>query len=135
MRSSIAREASTSHTIRMPRPSSSRLSVALALGAPNVAARGLPSAWSACLDISYSNMDVMKVSVLGSLTMSRTKNGQAKSTARNVTIHARCARGPARTNANLAVKTETVVKHIIENLPLEGASVLSTWQRSMEYAT
>jgi hypothetical protein len=80
-------------------------------------------------------MDAMRVSVLGSLTMSRTKTGQAKSTARNVTIHARRARVPAKTNANLAVKTVTVVKLIIENRLLDVASALRTWQRSMESAT
>jgi hypothetical protein len=69
-------------------------------------------------------MDAMRVSVLDSLTMSRTKTGQAKSTARNVTIHARHAKALAKINANLAVKTVTVVKLLIENRPLDGASAL-----------
>jgi hypothetical protein len=79
-------------------------------------------------------MDAMRVSVLDSLTMSRTKTGLAKNTARNVTILARHARELGKTNANLAVKTGTVVKLLIENLPLDGVSALLTWQRSMESA-
>jgi hypothetical protein len=69
-------------------------------------------------------MDAMRVSVLDSLTMSRTKTGQAKSTARNVTIHARHARVLAKINANLAAKTVTVVKLLIENRPPDGAFAL-----------
>ena len=66
----------------------------------------------------------MRVSVLDSLTMSRTKTGQARSTAKNVTIHARHARVLAKINANLAVKTVTVAKPLIENHPPDGASAL-----------
>ena len=69
-------------------------------------------------------MDAMRVSVLDSLTMSRTKTGLAKSTARNVTILARHARALAKINAKLAVKTVTVVKLLIENLPPDDASAL-----------
>ena len=69
-------------------------------------------------------MDAMRVSVLDSLTMSRTKTGLAKSTARNVTILARHARVLAKTNAKLAAKTVTVVKLLIESLPPDDASAL-----------